>query len=158
MNENHIEAVDNNVLRFAITQDGKETGEYLEFDLEDIELAFRLDESYKLHNENVADIQRRLQVINNRQDEKGSGILTKNQEEEVKAINDFYKKEEKALDLFLGEGATRKLLNGRKPYLTMFEDISQRIQPILPKLKLESTNIMEKIKSKYSNNGDNVIE
>lgn len=156
--DNHIEAVDNNVLRFAITQDGKETGEYLEFDLEDIELAFRLDESYKLHNENVADIQRRLQVINNRQDEKGSGILTKNQEEEVKAINDFYKKEEKALDLFLGEGATRKLLNGRKPYLTMFDDISKRIQPILPKLKLESTNIMEKIKSKYSNNGDNVIE
>ena len=84
--------------------------------------------------------------------------MTKNQEEQVRIIQEFYKKEEKALDLFLGEGATKKMLNGRKPYLTMFEDISERIAPILPQLKLEYSNIVDKIKSKYSQKEDNVLE
>lgn len=158
MNENHIEAVENSTIKFAITDHGKETGEYLEFDLEDIELPFRLDESYKLHYANVNEVQRKLIAINKKQDTKGKGFMTKNQEEEVKAIQEFYAKEEKALDLFLGEGATRKLLNGRSPYLTMFEDISERIAPILPKLKLEYSSIMDKIKSKYSKKEEDVIE
>ena len=154
----NIEAVDNNILRFPITKNGKETGDYLEFDMEDIELPFRIDESYKLHNENLADIKRRLIVINNKEDTKGKGLLTKNQEEEAKAINDFYKKEEKALDLFLGEGATKKLLQGRKPYFTMFEDISERIAPILPQLKLEANSVMDRIRAKYSQKEDDVLE
>jgi len=158
MEGNKIEAVENDTIRFAITDHGKETGEYLEFDLEDIELPFRLDESYKLHNANIEDVRRRLQVLDKKQDSKGKGFMTKNQEEQVRIIQEFYKKEEKALDLFLGEGATRKMLNGRKPYLTMFEDISERIAPILPQLKLEYTNIVDKIKSKYSQKEDNVLE
>ena len=158
MEGNKIEAVENNILRFAITDHGKETGEYLEFDLEDIELPFRLDESYKLHNANIEDVKRRLQVLDKKQDSKGKGFMTKNQEEQVRIIQEFYKKEEKALDLFLGEGATKKMLNGRKPYLTMFEDISERIAPILPQLKLEYSNIVDKIKSKYSQKEDNVLE
>lgn len=158
MEGNKIEAVENSTIRFAITDHGKETGEYIEFDLEDIELPFRLDESYKLHTANTEDVQRKLLVLSKKQDAKGKGMLTKNQEEEVKIIQEFYRKEEKALDLFLGEGATKKMLNGRKPYLTMFEDISDRIAPILPQLKLEYKNIAEKIKSKYSPKEDNVIE
>lgn len=158
MSKNSIEAVDDNILRFPITKKGKETGDYLEFDMEDIELPFRLDESYKLHNANVSEVKRKLTVIKKQQDVERDGLLSKNEEAEAKAIREFYDKEEKALDLFLGEGATKKLLQGRKPYFTMFEDISKRITPILPQLKIEYEDIINKIKTKYSPKEDNVIE
>lgn len=158
MSKNSIEAVDDNILRFPITKNGKETGDYIEFDMEDIELPFRLDESYKLHNANVSEVRRKLIVIQKQQDVERDGLLSKNQEEEAKAIREFYDKEEKALDLFLGEGATKKLLQGRKPYFTMFEDISEKISPILPQLKLEANNVMDRIREKYSPKEDNVIE
>ena len=62
-----------------------------------------------------------------------------------------------ALDLFLGEGGTKKLLNGRKPYYSMYDDISEMLEPILPKLKLSADSIVEKIKEKYSNTKENDV-
>lgn len=158
MSKNSIESVDDNILRFPITKNGKETGDYIEFDMEDIELPFRLDESYKLHNANISEVRRKLTVIQKQQDVERDGLLSKNQEEEAKAIREFYDKEEKALDLFLGEGATKKMLQGRKPYFTMFQDIQERIAPMLPQLKLEANNVMDRIRGKYSPKEDNVIE
>ena len=46
-----------------------------------------------------------------------------------------------ALDLFLGQNGTNKLLNGRKPYYSMYEDINDMLVPILPKLKLKADDI-----------------
>ncbi len=65
-----------------------------------------------------------------------------------------------ALDLFLGQNGTNKLLNGRKPYYSMYEDISEILEPIMPKLKLRADDIVNKIKEKYSNNATekNVLE
>ena len=158
MNENRIEAVDDNILRFPITKNGKETGDYIEFDMEDIELPFRLDESYKLHYKNVEEIKSKLKELEKEEDIVQEGLMSKRQKKEIEAIEEFYKKEEKALDLFLGEGAMKKLLQGRKPYVTMFGDIYERIAPIFPQLKLESKNIIERIKTKYSEKEDNIIE
>ena len=62
-----------------------------------------------------------------------------------------------ALDLFLGEGGTKKLLNGRKPYYSMYDDISEILEPILPKLKLSADSIVKKIKEKYSNTKENDV-
>jgi hypothetical protein len=63
-----------------------------------------------------------------------------------------YQDEMKALDLFIGEGKTQMLLDlmGRKPYLTMYNDIGRILQPILPKIKQNKDTIAEKIKEKYS--------
>ena len=64
----------------------------------------------------------------------------------------------KALDLFLGEGGTEKLLNGRKPYYSMYEDISEILEPVLPLIKERTIDITDKIKQKYSNIDKDVIE
>ena len=72
----------------------------------------------------------------------------------------FYEKEIEALDLFLGLGGTHKLLNGRKPYYSMYEDINEMLEPILPIIKKGFDSIENKIKAKYKveNKESNVLE
>jgi len=62
-----------------------------------------------------------------------------------------------ALDLFLGEGGTKKLLNGRKPYYEMYDDINDILEPILPKLQKTAEDIEDRIKQKYSNNSQKEV-
>ena len=154
-----IQLKKDNIFRVDIVDsEGKKTGEQLEFDLEDLELPFKLQECYKQHEQNITDIKAKLLIIDKKKDSKGKGLLSKNEEAKLKAINEFYKKEQEALDLFLGENGTVKLLNGRKPYVGMFQDISDLLEPILPKLKLQEDSIIDRIKAKYSKKEDNIIE
>lgn len=159
MEENIIQLKEDNILRIGI-QDakGKPTGEHLEFDLEDIELPSRLEQCYKEHNENMQEVQRELLVLSKKQDGVvKDSLFTKNQQEQLKILKKFYEKEEKCLDLFLGENGTKKLLNGRKPYIGMFADITEMLEPIYPKLQLRTDNILKQIKSKYGKEDNNTI-
>ena len=69
----------------------------------------------------------------------------------------FYLKDIKALELFLGEGMVSKLLNGRNPYYSMYDDISEMLEPIMPKLKINAENIVAKVKEKYGNKKDSDV-
>lgn len=151
--EDFIQLKKSNILKIGIKDaDGKDTGEHLEFDLEDIDLPFRLNDCEKQHNEDLQELRRKFLVIDKKQDVKGkNSIMSANEEAKIKALQEFYKKEEKALDLFLGDGGTRKLLNGRNPYYTMYDDISEMLEPILPKLTNNAKSIEDRIRSKYSN-------
>lgn len=151
--EDFIQLKKSNILKIGIKDaDGKDTGEHLEFDLEDIDLPFRLNDCEKQHNEDLQELKRKFLVIDKKQDVKGkNSIMSANEEAKIKALQEFYKKEEKALDLFLGDGGTRKLLNGRNPYYTMYDDISEMLKPILPKLTNNAKSIEDRIRSKYSN-------
>lgn len=99
-----------------------------------------------------------IMVIDKKQDKKGKQMLSWKEEEKIKAYKDFYNKEMKALDLFLGEGGTLKLLNGRKPYYSMYEDIGEIIEPIMPLIKQRTQDITNIIKQKYANKQSDVIE
>ena len=60
-----------------------------------------------------------------------------------------------ALDMFLGKGATRKILkaNDDEPYYSMFDDIVELIKPIMPALKDNAEYIkhkQEEVIKKYS--------
>ena len=99
-----------------------------------------------------------IMVIDKKQDKKGKQMLSWKEEEKIKAYKDFYNKEMKALDLFLGEGGTLKLLNGRKPYYSMYEDIGEIIEPIMPLIKQRTDNIISNIKEKYANKQSDVIQ
>lgn len=157
--ENFVQLKKDNILRIGIkTADGVDTGEHLEFDMEDIELPLRLNQCELDHKKNLQKLQAQIVIIDKKQDRKGKQILSRNEEEKLKAFNEFYKKEMEALDLFLGEGGTLKLLNGRKPYYSMYDDISEIIEPILPLIKQRTMDITGKIKEKYSNNKSEVIE
>ena len=160
--ENFIQLKKDSILRIGIKDsDGNDTGEHLEFDMEDINLALRLNECDEKHRKNLEFLRNQFIIIDKKEDKKGKKILSWKEEEKLKVLQEFYKREMEALDLFLGENGTKKLLNGRNPYYSMYEDINEILVPILPKLKLRADDIAKKIKDKYSNanNKDkNVLE
>ena len=150
--ENFIQLKKDSILRIGIKDnDGNDTGEHLEFDMEDINLALRLNECDEKHRKNLEFLRNQFIIIDKKEDKKGKKILSLKEEEKLKVLQEFYKREMEALDLFLGENGTKKLLNGRNPYYSMYEDINDMLKPILPKLKLRADDIAKKIKDKYSN-------
>ena len=150
--ENFIQLKKDSILRIGIKDsDGNDTGEHLEFDIEDINLALRLNECDEKHRKNLEFLRNQFIIIDKKEDKKGKKILSWKEEEKLKVLQEFYKREMEALDLFLGENGTKKLLNGRNPYYSMYEDINDMLKPILPKLKLRADDIAKKIKDKYSN-------
>jgi hypothetical protein len=158
--ENYISLKKSDTLKIGIkTDEGVDTGNYLEFDLEDVDLRLRLNECEKMHRKNWQELQAKKLVISKRPDKKGKYLLSYNEEEIAKAEKEYYQKTMQALDLFLGEGGTAKLLNGRKPYLRMFNEINDIIKKnILPLIEKKSKQIQEEIKAEYKNKKSDVIE
>lgn len=153
-----IQIKKNNIVKIGIKdENGVDTGEHLEFDMESVDLPLRLNQCEAQHRKNLETLRGQFLVIDKKEDKKGKFILSWKEEEKLKVLQEFYKREMDALDLFLGEGGTKKLLNGRKPYYSMYDDISEMLEPILPKLKLSADSIVEKIKEKYSNTKENDV-
>lgn len=132
-------------------KDGNEV--YLEFDLGDIELPLRHNKCINAIKQAKVKLKNQFKIIDRKQDHKGKQLLSANEEAKAKAIENFYDEMEVAMDLFLGEGGTKKFLNGRKPYWEMYDDLSEAIEPFLDKMKLTTTDMIDRIKSKY-----NVVE
>ena len=153
MTDNFIQLKKDNVLRLGIkTSDGKDTGEVLEFDLEDIELPLKYQDLLEQEKKNRQNLKNQMLIIEKRQDVKGKKLMSKNEEDKIKAINEFYKKEEEILNGFLGERGVEKLLNGRKLGWTSLDEIDEIISTqIAPHLKTNMESISDKIKKKYAN-------
>ncbi len=147
-----IQLKKNNIIRIGIKDyDGKETGEHLEFDLEDIELPLKYQECEERHRKNVQYVKMQFAIIDKKEDKRGKKLLSANEEEKIKVVSEFYKREMEALDLFVGEGGTKKLLNGRKPYYSMYDDINEMLKPVMPIIEKGFGDIETKIKDKYKN-------
>ena len=157
MTDNFIQLKKNDILRLGIkTDEGIDTGEYLEFDLEDIELPLKYQELVEKDEKNRKWLKNQMLIIDKREDVKGKKLLSKNEEDKIKAINTFCKNEEEVYNLFLGENGVQKLLNGRKLTWTSFKEIDELIEKqIVPHLDLSMTKISEKIKNKYGSNKEN---
>ena len=149
--ENIIKLNKDNVLRLKIeTNDGKETGEYLEFDLEDIELPLKLQEMLEKDKKNKEWLKNKIIIIEKKQDVKTDKLISKNEEEKIKALNSFFNKEIEIYNMFLGENGVQKLLNGRKIGWTSLQEIDEIIEKqIAPFISISAENITEKIKEKY---------
>lgn len=152
MTDNFIQLNKSDVLRLGIrTIDGKETGEFLEFDLEDVELPLKIQEMQEKNKKNKEWIRNQLLIISKRQDVKGKKILSKNQEDEIKAFNEFFNREVEVYNMILGENGVQKLLNGRKLGWTSLQEIDEIInKQIKPHLDNNMEKIKNKIKEKYS--------
>ena len=152
MTDNFIQLGKSDVLRLEIrTEDGKSTGEFLEFNLEDIELPLKIQEMQEKNKKNKEWIRNQLLIISKRQDVKGKKLLSKNQEDEIKALNEFFNREVEVYNMILGENGVQKLLNGRKIGWTSLQEIDEIIEKqIQPHLKVNMDNIKNKIKEKYS--------
>lgn len=152
MKDNFIQLNKDNVLRLKIRDmDGIETGEMLVFDLEDIELPLRYQELLENDKKNKQNLRNQLMIIEKKQDVKGKKLLSKNQEEQIKTLNDFFKKEVEIYNMFLGENGVQKLLNGRKLGWTTLDEIDEIInKQITPYFENVMDNITKKVKEKYS--------
>jgi len=151
MTDNFIKLGKSDVLRLGIkTDEGIDTGEYLEFDLEDIELPLRYQELLEKDKKNKEQLKNQLTIIDRRQDVKGKKLMSKNEEDKIKALNEFFKKEEEVYNMFLGENGVKKLLNGRKLGWTSLQEIDEIInKQISPYLDIRFDKITDKVKQKY---------
>lgn len=151
MEEKVIRLNKSNVLRLAIeTSEGEPTGNYLEFDLEDIELPLIYQDMLDEDKKNKEWLKDRITIIERKQDVKGKKLMSKNEEDKIKALNEFYKKEVEILDKFLGKGGVEKLLNGRKLGWTTLDEIDELIsKQVAPYLDLSMDSIKDKIKDRY---------
>lgn len=157
MTENYIQLGKSDILRLGIkTDDGKDTGEFLEFDLEDIELPLKYQDLIEKDKKNKEYLKNQLYTIDKREDVKGKKLLSKNEEDKIRAINNFFVKETEIYNMFLGEKGVQKLLNGRKFGWTSLQEIDVIIEKqILPYLQINMNKITDKLKSKYGNTSIN---
>ena len=72
MKDNFIHLKERDTLKLGIkTEDGTDTGEFLEFDFEDIELPLRYQEMVEQDKKNLQWIRNQMLIIDKRQDVKG---------------------------------------------------------------------------------------
>ena len=143
-------------------EEGNDTGNYLEFNLQDIELPIRYQEIIEEDKKARANLKNQFLIIDKKEDHKGKKLLSSNEELKIKAMQEFYKKEVEIYNMFLGKNGVEKLLNGRQLSWNTLEEIDEIItNSILPKLEINAEDIKKKIMSKYSikeDKRDDVIE
>ena len=164
MTDNTIQKIglkNENILKLEIVDEkGVSTGEFLEFDLEDINLPFKYQEIIERLKKSRQNLKNQFAIIEKKQDHKGKKLMSSNEEEKLRALNKFYNEQVEIYNIFLGENGVQKLLNGRKLRWTTLSEIDELIEKqSAPQLDLTMKDITKKIKSKYSNKKeDNVLE
>ena len=157
-----IQLKQDNLLKIGIKNaEGKDTGEIIKIDLEDIKITLRCQESEKMIKDNNRWLQAQRIMIEKRPDKKGKKLLSANEEALLKLVNEYYEKQTKAYELVLGEGAIKKILCGREMYITFFSDLEEQMKKLKPKLNQNAVDIKEKIKSiteKYGQKDSDVME
>ena len=142
------------VLKLYIqTKDGEETGEYLEFDMEDIDL---LDNLQKMQDDLVKNhnwLRNQFAIIEKKQDfTRKDKLMSNNEKMKYDAIKSFYNKQKEIYNMFLGENGVEKLLYGRKLEWNTIKEIEDIIEnQIVPELNKVFDNITKKVKEKYGN-------
>ena len=132
---------------------GNKTGEKLEFDMGDIELPLRYQELLESDKKNRETLRNKMLVLEKKPDAPGKGGMTRNQEEQVRALVDFFKKEVEVYNLFLGENGVQKLLNGRKLRWETLEEIDSIInEQIRPYIEIDTKRMIDKVKKAYGRN------
>ncbi len=159
----YIQLEDNGyALRLYVkTKDGKETGEYLEFDLADVELLENLQKMADEDKKNNEWFRNQLTIISKKQDFTKKGhIMSNNKEMEYQVAKEYFKKQKEIYELFLGKDGVDKLLYGRKFEWTTMIEIENIIKnQIAPQLEKSKVDIIDKVKNKYKIDVDkNVLE
>ena len=158
----NIQLKQDNLFKIGIKNaEGKDTGEIITIDLEDIKLPLRCQESEKMIKDNNKWLQAQRIMIEKRPDKKGKKLLSANEEALLKLVNEYYEKQTKAYELVLGEGAIKKILCGREMYITFFSDLEEQMKKLRPKLNQNAVDLKEKIKSiteKYGKKDSDVME
>lgn len=131
---------------------------FIEFDLEDINLVDNYSKAISMCEKAGTDLKTQIAVINKRKDDKQiNSFITKNEKDRIDALKKYYKTIEEAMNLFLGENGFTKIF-GKSRYLTMLDDLSDMLEPIMPLLKVNIEGIQNKIISKYKTQDEDVLK
>lgn len=131
---------------------------FIEFDLEDINTIDNYNKCISLIEKAETTLKMKAAAIDKQEDTKGKNdFMSKNQKAKYQALKEYYKSTEEAMDLFLGTNGTNKIF-GDNRYLEMFDDLVEMLNPIMPKLKLNADDLIEKVKNKYKFKEDNVLK
>ena len=141
------------ILRLKIKdEDGNDTGNFLEFNLGDLDYLLILQDMMEADKKNREYLKNQYTIIDKKEDHKGKKLFSSNEEAKIKATNEFYKKEAETYDMFLGENGVQKLLNGRKLTPGMLDVIDEIIEKqIVPQLQINAEDIKANIMKKYGN-------
>lgn len=139
-----------------LDEDGHEV--FLEFDLEDINVIDNYSKAISLCEKAGTDLKAQIAVINKRKDDKPiNSFMTKNEKDRIEAEKKYFKGVEDAMNLFLGKDGFTKIF-GEKRYLTMLDDLSDMLEPIMPLLKVNIDSIQNKIITKYKAHDNDVLK
>lgn len=153
--KNTITIDKDDTLEFEITdKDGNPTGDYLEFNMNDISLPLRYRDLVFKDKENRSNFKKDLIIINKRQDVKNDGDpLSKNELEAIKLNEEYLKKEIDIYNIFLGENGVQKLLCGKPVGWDTLDRIDKLIEEkIYPELNKNAKSLEDMIKGKYKEN------
>ena len=151
MTDNFIQLNKKNTLKIGIKdEDGNILNDYLEFDFNDSTILLKYQEMIEKIQKSKSWLKNQYMIIKKRQDVKGKKLLSKNEEDKLRADENFFKKQTENYNMFLGENGVQKLLNGRKlnwfTLVEIDEIIKNQIEPYLEKYREDLT---KKIKEKY---------
>ena len=151
MIENTIQIKNDDIIKIGIRdEEGNDTGNFLKFNLADIELPLKYQEIIELDKKNRASLRNEFTIIDKQQDHKGKKLFSFNEEQKIKALQIFYTKEVEIYNIFLGENGVQKLLNGRELSWTTLDEIDEIIKEnILPLFETSTDKIKNKIMAKY---------
>jgi hypothetical protein len=144
-------------LQFDITdKDGNLTGDYLEFNLNDVSLPLRYRDLVFKDRENRNNYRKDLMIIKKRQDVRTDGDpLSKNELDAFKLGDEYLKKEVEIYNMFLGENGVQKLLCGKPLGWDTFDKIDALINNIIkPQLEENAKSMEDIIKGKYKETKD----
>lgn len=150
--KNTITIDKDDTLEFEITdKDGNPTGDYLEFNMNDISLPLRYRDLVFKDKENRSNFKKDLIIINKRQDVKNDGDpLSKNELETIKLNEEYLKKEIDIYNIFLGENGVQKLLCGKPIGWDTLDRIDKLIEEkIYPELNKNAKSLEDMIRGKY---------
>ena len=137
-----------NVYRLEVN----DKGEYIEFDLLDIDLPDKIMNAYNNLKKEKKNVEIQEKIIY----KKYGNSHIKKWEEIHKLEKSYFLNARKIFDSFLGEGACQKIF-GDSNYVGMFDDLLDALQPHLEKMRINVEEIKKRLVEKYSPNKKNVI-
>ena len=126
-----------------------EQGDYIEFDLLDIELPLKVEKTRKELLKQNSIFRNRCKAIEKQYKDNRDLMMINT----YKAELDFCKKCREVLDGLLGEGACQKIFGNTNRY-GMFEDYFDQLSEILGNLEIDIEAIKEKLINKYKQSKD----
>lgn len=142
------------------TEEGKETGEYIEINLESVGILDKLDQFYHDYPKNRKWIRDELLIIRKKQDFTKKGeIKSNNQQLETEAIKKYFDMQKETFDLILGKNGVDKLLYGRELEWDTYDAIEKIItKKIIPELDVTMDKITNEIIKKYNVKKEDIEE